>query len=388
MPGKTQPDKDIIIDMWVTNDANSKIDQGYSFVNSNHGWTYIVPCTSIYGINNARVYEKWSPNYFNDKPGGTIPKDTPNLLGGKFHIWNDNGYQFAGYSNNEIARTAMPSLLVFSEKLWGRKGSDGFEAFQQRATAVFPGDDGFEFCPGSKSGHDARNPMLGSFPGTTFLNRHVPADGNGVVWKLDKPANFTPNNALKPDIENSPDHLAYPWTASFDITRFSDVKIGWYEEPHGHEILMDSKLCTLYLDYTYYDKLDKTTQLPTVRSQGVCLVRAARSAAPTPEQHLNRQVAYFDYEVPIGKQVNLTFVGHKGYTELYVDGELVKRVNQQCVCPLKSVGDAKWGKSFHGILHSAVIYNTVRAPAGNGHTENGLKKRQISDKNVQTLSCF
>jgi hexosaminidase len=248
MPGKTKPDPSVVIDMWVTNDAAAKVKEGYHFINSNHGVTYIVPNTNIYGISNSRVYEKWSPNIFSNKKGGVIPKDCPNLLGGKFHIWNDNGYQYAGYSNNEIARLAMPSLLVFAEKLWGRKGAESFKKFQQRASMVLPGNDGFEMTSHSKGKHDPQNPMLGQFPGTTFLQRKVHADQKGVVWKLKKPTPFVENTSSPLQLKGSPDHLSYPWTASFDITRYSDSKIGWMMAPHGHEILMNSRLATLYLD--------------------------------------------------------------------------------------------------------------------------------------------
>ncbi len=362
MPGTTQPDKDVVIDMWVTADAAAKVKEGYTFINSNHGWTYIVPCAPYYGINNANVYQKWSPNYFSSKPGGIIPKDSPNLLGGKFHIWNDRGYQFAGFNNNEVARLTMPSLLTFAEKLWGRKGSKDFTAFQQRAAAVLPGNDAFEFTPGSKSRHDVKNPMLGHFPGTTFLKRHIKADSDGIVWKLDKETKLMQWNSIKPEIESSPDHISYPWTASFDLTRYTDSHIGGSTILQGQETLMDSKLATLFLDYNYYSKIDKKTKLPTNISKGVCIVRAGRSAAAMPMTSLTHNVIDFGYQVPIGKRVKLTFVGYKGYTELYADGKLVKRVNLQAVCPLKSVGDAKWGTTFHGAIHNAVIYNKAIPP--------------------------
>lgn len=367
MPGKTKPTQDVIIDMWVTADAAAKVKEGYTFINSNHSWTYIVPCAPYYGISNSNVYHKWSPNYFSNKPGGVIPKDCPNLLGGKFHIWNDRGYQFAGFDNNEVARLTMPSLLTFAEKLWGRKGSKDFKEFQQRADAVFPGEDGFEFTPGSKSRHDPHNPMLGQFPGTSFLKRKIKADNEGVVWKLNDKTHFMQWNSIKPEIDNSPDHVSYPWTASFDITRYSDSHIGGSSILQGHEILMDSRLATLYLDYSYYNKFDKKTKLPTSKSQGVCIVRACRSAAAMPMTSLTHNLIDFGYKVPVGKRVKLTFVGFKGYTELYADGKLVKRVNLQAVCPLASVGDPKWGNTFHGAIHSAVIHNKAVIPQPHAH---------------------
>lgn len=362
MPGKTLPDKDVIIDMWVTADAAAKVKEGYTFINSNHGWTYIVPNAPYYGISNSNVYNKWTPNFFSNKPGGIIPKDCPNLLGGKFHIWNDRGYQFAGFDNNEIARLTMPSLLTFAEKLWGRKGSKDFKAFQKRAQAILPGNDGFEFTPSSKSRHDAQNPMLGKFPGTTFLDRKVKTDNDGVVWKLDKDTKFMQWNSIKPEIKNTPDHLSYPWTATFDLTRYSDSHIGGSSLLQGHEVLLNSQNSTLFLDYNYYSKIDKKTKLPTQKNQGVCIVRSSRSASAMPMTSLTHVVVDFDYKVPVGKRVKLTFIGYKGYTEFYVDGKLHKRVNLQSVCPLRSVGDAQFGNTFHGAIHSATILNKAVVP--------------------------
>ena len=54
------------------------------------------------------------------------------------HIWNDFGP--SGYTNSEIARLSIPSMIVFSEKMWGqhkqktnKKQEYTFKKFKKKA---------------------------------------------------------------------------------------------------------------------------------------------------------------------------------------------------------------------------------------------------------------
>ena len=130
MPGTTQPDTNIVIDMWVSADAKTKSADGYKYINSNHGRTYIVPGAGYYGVSNSGLYNGWTPAVFTGNKEKDPAPDDPNLLGGKLHVWNDMGPN--GYTMYEIADLTVPSLFVMSEKMWGTKGSANYTEFQKR----------------------------------------------------------------------------------------------------------------------------------------------------------------------------------------------------------------------------------------------------------------
>ena len=136
MPGTTLPDPSVIIDMWVTHDAKSLIDAGHQVINSSDGVTYLVPGAHYYGVNNSGIYQNWEPYKISGDPAMNPDKNDPHLLGGKLHIWGDQGP--SGYTLTEIADLALPSVQVFSEKLWGRKASPSYKEFIKRPAISVP----------------------------------------------------------------------------------------------------------------------------------------------------------------------------------------------------------------------------------------------------------
>ena len=62
------------------------------------------------------------------------------------------------------------------------------------------------------------------------------------------------------------------------------------------------------------------------------------------------------------------FLGHLNRTELYVDGKLVGTHRTQMVCPLQTLG-SPWRLGFHGIIHSASIYNKTPVRTALGQME-------------------
>ncbi|MDH4202215.1 MAG: family 20 glycosylhydrolase [Phycisphaerae bacterium] len=327
MPGTTEPDTSIVIDMWETTDAVNKSKAGYRFVNSSHFYTYIVPGMPYYGVNDQFLYETWTPLIFNmeDKSGKLSPDD-PGLLGGKLHIWNDAGP--TGYTWNEIARLTLPSMMAISEKLWGTKGSDSFEAFTKRMAAVE------------------------KIPNVELLTRNAKADADGVIWShKGDDLHFIANTHHPLDLAGEPKNLEYPWTASFTLTRQSDAP--------DNDVLLSSELASFYLDLTQTKTDKKTKEMPTRR--GVGCVRAVQAPGFDPLTSFRPDGLVFDYTVPFDKKVTLTFVGEERKTSLYVDGKLIGSHNIQMVCPLETLGD-KHKRSFQGILHEAQILNEAKKP--------------------------
>lgn len=322
LPGTTEPDTSIIIDMWETSDAKTKVEAGYQVVNSSHAYTYIVPGAPYYGVNNTFIYNKWTPMQFSGKPQGQLRPEDPGLMGAKLHVWNDYGP--SGYTWNEIARLALPSMASMGEKMWGKQGAQDYKEFQTYSVVLT------ENIPQVK------------------LTQRDAATETGSVWSLEKPLLVIPNNSR--ELNLPAENLEWPWIASVTLTRHNDVK--------GDEILISSDLAAFYLDLTHtrYDKKQKKE----ITQRGVACVRANQAYGHEPITSNKPDILIFDYQVPLDKPVMLTWVGERRRTSLYVDGKLIQSIGKQMVCPLTRIGD-KLPRGPHATLHQFSIKS--QAPA-------------------------
>ena len=337
MPGKTEPDTNIIIDMWETSDAKNKVKAGYKVVNSSHFYTYIVPGAPYYGVNNSFIYNTWTPMQFSNKPEGKLSPEDPGLMGGKLHIWNDYGP--SGYTWNEIARLSLPSMAAMSEKMWGTKGATDYAAFQTYATT-----------------------LTSNIPDVQLTQRNAATDKK-TVWQLDKERIIIPNSTI--DLNTGHENLEWPWTLSVTLTRHNDVK--------GDEIILSSDLAAFYLDLTHtsHDKKQKKD----ITRRGVACVRANQAFGHDPITSHNPDVLLFDYQVPVGKKVTLTWVGERKRTSLYADGKLVGTIGKQMVCPLTRIGDTL-PRGPHATLHRVKIKSTALTSTRIGSWTSGKVSEQ------------
>ena len=344
MPGTTEPDTTVIIDMWETADAKNKVKAGYKVVNSSHFYTYIVPGAPYYGVNNKFIYDTWTPKQFSGKPEGMLDDSDPGLMGGKLHVWNDFGP--SGYTWNEIARLTAPSMAVMSEKLWAsKKGADfkpiSYEANMKNAKsyeAIMPKVNLFK--------RDAIKDVVGS-----------------KVWSLEKERIFIANSKVELGLKS--ENLEWPWTAKFSLTRHHDVA--------GDEILVSSKLAAFYVDLER-EITDKKTKKVT-KKRGFACVRANQAYGFDPLTSYNPDVLLFDYQVPVGEKVEITLVGERRKTSLYVNGKLIQSIGKQMVCPLTRLGDVL-PRGMHGTLHSA----SISAKAPRNLKVGGWKSGELSEE--------
>ncbi len=339
LPGKTEPDTSIIIDMWETSDAKNKVAAGYKVVNSSHFYTYIVPGAPYYGVNNTFIYDKWTPMQFSGKPEGQLSPEDPGLMGGKLHVWNDYGP--SGYTWNEITRLTIPAMAAMGEKLWGTKGAANHKAFQEYA-----------------------NPLIENIPLVTLTQRQAVA-ANDTVWNLEKAKLLIPNT--NPELKLKADNLEWPWTASVTLTRHNDVK--------GDEILLSSDLAAFYLDLTH--KSHDKKQKKDITRRGVACVRANQAYGHEPITSNNPDILIFDYQVPLDQKVTLTFVGEQKRTSLYVDGKLIQSIGKQMVCPLTRMGD-KLPRGPHATLHTMSIKSSALESVQIGTWSSGKVSEQAS----------
>ncbi len=346
MPGTTLPDPSVTIDMWVTHDAKSLIEEGHKVINSSDGQTYIVPGAHYYGVDNAWVYNDWEPWKISDDASKNPAKENPRLLGGKLHVWNDQGP--TGYDMTEIATLALPSIQVFAEKLWGTKGSENYAGFQQRVALTLP------------------------VPGVTMFDR-IAAGKDGVV--LDRPREITlgtTNAVVKlPFAGMARADLEWPWTLTMEVCKTADTG--------RRGVILSSDLVEICADFSREEEIKskdangKTVKVK-IKQTAPGLVRAAGSAGGDPAASLKvNQVSHgyaspatsnlmkdvshtYGEALPLNEWVTLKIVGKAGHTQFYVNGRLTGDRNDQMVCPLAWLGSPT-GNSFVGKVRNLKVVN-------------------------------
>jgi hexosaminidase len=311
MPGKTEIDNDITIDMWETSDAKDKSNKGYEIINSSHYYTYIVPGAPYYGVNEKFIYEEWTPEIFSDKTEQNLDKNSTGLKGSKMHIWTDFGP--TGYSIQEIARLSIPSMMVFSEKMWGTKAYESIVDFK-----------------------NVQNTLM-RIPQTTLLKRIFSKEN--IVYSHEQ--SICLENKKPKTISRQKKNAEYPWKLELTLQRT--------KESTGKEVLLSSRLATFYSDLEYTFKSKKDGKELIEKKRGVGLVRANQTEGETPLGSHRPDVVIFDYKLPLNQKVRLTVIGEKEKTSLYVNGELIGFENIQMVCPLEYLG-SKMENSFNGDL--------------------------------------
>lgn len=331
MLGTTDVDPTVIIDMWETDNARGQIEKGHSIINSNHGRTYIVPGAHYYGVSNPGIYNGWEPWMVSGDAAKNPKPEDPRLLGGKLHVWNDQGP--TGYTITEIAELTRPSLMAFAEKLWGRKGSKDYTEFQGRTA------------------------LVEKIPGVALFDR-IPADTNGVVLAFPRELTIGGDsaqvefaNAARPRTD-----LEWPWTLTLEIRRSADI------QSPGFILSSDqAAICANYVRAEEKQTKDPSTgkEIKTpVERHGIGIVRAAGSPGATPqESHLARDVSriYAD-PLPLNEWVSLAIVGNQRKTSVYVNGKLAGETGEQMLCPLARLG-GKNGGSFLGSVRNLKLVN-------------------------------
>ncbi len=331
MPGKTQIDPSVIIDMWETNDARAEIEQGHPVINSDQGRTYIVPGAHYYGVSNSGLYNGWEPWKFSGDPSKNPTPDDPHFLGGKLHVWNDQGP--TGYTMTEIANLTEPSLMAISEKLWGRKGSKDYVEFEKRSAP------------------------LKTVPGVTVYDRISGRPADGLVLSLPGEHTLNASSAEPLAYSGKPRaNLEYPWTLTVQIQRTADTG--------DREVLLSSDLAEICTGFTrteeqkVKDPATGAEKKQKITKHGIGLIRAAGIPGedPSKARAANDVSRVYADTPPLNQWTTLTIVGSKGHTTLYVNGKAAGEQNEQMVCPLATLG-SKTGHSFAGKVKDLAIYD-------------------------------
>lgn len=342
MKGTTPIDPTVIIDMWETDDAKGAIAKGHKIINSNHGRTYIVPGAHYYGVSNAGIYGGWEPWMVSGDAAKNPPKDDPGLIGGKLHVWADQGP--TGWTQTEIADITRTSLQAFGEKLWGTKGSPDYKRFRARADKLM------------------------EIPGATVFARPFGAPvgipGDAELSSKDEYTLGSPATVVKlPWTGRFPEkNLPYPYTLSFEVMKTA--------ETGKRGVIFSSDLMEIASDYTRSDEVkskDPKTgkEVKTkVAKTGFGIIRAAsglvRENDPSSAAHAADVSRICGPQLPLNKWVKVSIGGFAGKTVVYIDGVKTGESNNQTVCPLDILG-SRVGESLVGKVRNISIRD--RAPS-------------------------
>jgi hexosaminidase len=122
MKGPTQVHTDVVMDVWDTAFASAPelVGEGYTVVNTNDTYLYIVPKAGNYNdyLDTKTLYEQWNPAIFDlHNPAQNLASGDAHLLGAKFAVWNDK--LGALISDADVAVRVQAALPVIGEKFWG-----------------------------------------------------------------------------------------------------------------------------------------------------------------------------------------------------------------------------------------------------------------------------
>jgi len=329
MKGTTEIDPSVTIDMWETEDAKKQVELGHKVINSNQGYTYIVPGAHYYGVNNGGVYQSWLPWNISGNPANNPPKGDPAVLGSKLHVWNDQGP--TGYTMTEIAGLAFPSMQAFAEKMWGTKGSPDYAMFQKRAAQTLP------------------------VPDVHVFDRLPAKTKEGLVFELPTERDLASADAKFPLMTGSRTDLEYPWTLVMEIKKTAD------SDKRG--VILSSGLAEICSDFSRTeehkskDAAGKEVKTSTTR-KGLSIVRACGTPGADPaSSHIAKDLSGVCGDSPATNTwVKVAVTADKNRTTMFVNGVKAGDCNVQGLCPLAMLGSAT-GNSFVGKVRNLKVFD-------------------------------
>lgn len=334
MTGYTSIDSNIVIDMWLGNNAKEEIKAGHPLVQSTDEWLYVVPGANYYGIDNKFLYEKWTPNDFG--PDQQLSPFEPSLLGGKLHLWNDLGPM--GFTYQETSEEVAVAMPVIAEKLWGNKMSATFDDFSKRVS-------GLKSIPQVNDKRALEN-VKNNDPvvDINFGKNNLP---DAVDKQLIKPQTGNEANHVlvlgQHDfvlLNLKADELEQPWTLSFGIKKMEnrDTSTVLFESPYG-TIFMNLK--------------DRKTGRAGI---GIARTVGYHEYAGDDEDFYYQ---VFNTVAPVNKWVQITLTASHNSITLYVNGNEAETVEKQFVCPLKTIGSNSGHLSAPALLDNLKVFSRI-----------------------------
>lgn len=136
--GKTPVISDgVVMDIWHNPYYHplKALEAGYKIVSVPDRCLYMVPAAGYYKdyLDCRWIFKNWEPCNVHNV---TIPHDHPQLLGGKFALWNDISGN--GISEDDTFDRVFPAVQTLSQKMWtGTVSNQSWEAFSEIAANTF-----------------------------------------------------------------------------------------------------------------------------------------------------------------------------------------------------------------------------------------------------------
>ncbi len=134
-------DRDVTINSWNNGwyGPDAAVRDGYSFINTNDAYLYIVPFADYYhgnGLSGQWLYDNWEPHVF---PGGkSVQPGEPLLKGAMSAVWND--LVRATYTEGDVHRLVEPTFGLLGQKMWSGAGTGvPYGTFMKQLRELAPG---------------------------------------------------------------------------------------------------------------------------------------------------------------------------------------------------------------------------------------------------------
>lgn len=289
--------KDVQLNIWNTGYANpgDMYNLGYDLINTLEGPNYIVPAAGYYNnyINAQSIYNNWKPNVIGNL---TLSAGDDQMLGACYAIWHDSiDTRANGISEYDSFDRFFQPLAAYSAKLWGeaadRNYSELLEVFDNTGTAP-----------------------------NTNMYAEVDSVSNKIV-------NYTFDNTLDEDSSAN----------SYDLTDRKNVKLVNSNEGKalclvGGESYVETPLNKIGMGaaLTIKVKMDADAEGEQILCESKDSFGIYGTYALKASQKHTGKVGFsregydysFNYTLPKGEWVELTFQGGKDNVSLYVNGEL------------------------------------------------------------------
>jgi len=327
--------ENVIMDAWYNGYAEpaDMIALGYDLMSVPDGLVYIVPAAGYYYdyLNDKWLYENWEPNQIGS---AIFPYGHPQILGGKFAVWNDHIGN--GISEKDVHHRVLNSMKVMSQKMWmGNNKEIDFNTFTSKAK------------------------LLSEAPGVNIEGR--------VKSKGDLVLHYNFNSRKITDLSDN----KYSATC--------DKKMKRVHSPDGKAISLSAgttiqlPIAEIGYNYTVIMKIKRERTINGTLLFQSNNARLWLSEAKTGQLGFSRDgyTFTFNYSVPQNEWTTIAIEGDSKGTTLYVNSKIVERLEgkrrefpgtksttasiQTLVFPLKVMGSTQNKESL--IIDDLKIYN-------------------------------
>lgn len=294
------PSENVQLNIWNVGYADPQVmyDMGYEMINTLEGPNYIVPAAGYYNdyINAQSIYNTWKPNNIGNLYASA---GDDQILGGCYAIWHDSiDTRANGISQYDSFDRFYQPLPAYSAKLWGEAEDRTYAELQADVEKIGT-------APGTKVYGEVKS-VTKTVLDYTFdealtedssANSYDAADSKNVAQ-----ADSDSSKALK--LNGGESYL----TTSDEIDKIGGnatltMRVKMDADAEGEQILCESK--------------------DAFGAYGTYAIKAVQKHTGKVGFSREGYDYSFNYTLPKGEWVELTFKGGKDTPDLYVNGELI-----------------------------------------------------------------